>query len=112
MVKRLKNNKGFTLVEILAAMILLGIVAVPLAKTFIDGFRFQARGQVKTEANKVIEYVTERIKNEQYGKKSNTTEPDDEFEPPFNSIFEDELYMFSKGGTTSFSINVVTCLYY
>lgn len=64
--KRKLNNRGVTLVEILAAMVLLSIVAFPLVKTFLDSFKFQARSQIKTEANKVIEYVTEQIKNEKY----------------------------------------------
>lgn len=64
--KRKFNNKGFTLIEILAAMVLLSIVAFPLVKTFLDGFKFQARSQIKTEANKVIEYVAEQLKNESY----------------------------------------------
>lgn len=66
MERRVKNNKGFTIVEILVAMALLGIIAVPLASIFMDTFKFQARSQVKTEANKVIEYVTEQIKKENY----------------------------------------------
>ena len=65
------NNRGFTLIEILAAMVLLSIVAFPLVKTFLDSFKFQARSQIKTEANKVIEYVAEQLKNEEYGNLGN-----------------------------------------
>lgn len=61
-----RGNKGFTLIEIVAAMVILAIVAVPLGKTFIDSFKFQARSQIKTEANKVIEYVAEQLKNGEY----------------------------------------------
>lgn len=61
-----RENKGFTLIEIVAAMVILAIVAVPLGKTFIDSFKYQARSQVKTEANKVIEYVAEQLKNGEY----------------------------------------------
>lgn len=64
--KRKLNNKGFTLIEILAAVALLSIVAFPLVKSFLDSFKFQAKSQIKTEANKVIEYVTEQLKNETY----------------------------------------------
>lgn len=63
-----RGNKGFTLIEIVAAMVILAIVAVPLGKTFIDSFKFQARSQIKTEANKVIEYVAEQLKNGEYEK--------------------------------------------
>ena len=66
MKKGLRSNKGVSLVEVMVAMLLLGVVAVPLVRTFLDGFKFQARSQVKTEANKVIEYVAECLKNEQY----------------------------------------------
>ena len=64
--KKHNSNKGFTLIEIVAAMVILAIVAVPLAKTFMDSFKYQARSQVKTEANKVIEYVAEQLKNGKY----------------------------------------------
>lgn len=66
MKREFRDNSGVSLIEIVAALVLLSIVAFPLAKTFMDGFKFQARGQIKTEANKVIEYVAEQLKNEQY----------------------------------------------
>ncbi len=66
--KIFRENKGFTLIEIVAAMVILAIVAVPLGKTFIDSFKYQARSQIKTEANKVIEYVAEQLKNGKYEK--------------------------------------------
>ena len=37
------DNKGFTLIEIVVAMVILAIVAVPLGKTFMDSFKYQAR---------------------------------------------------------------------
>ena len=90
MERRFRDSKGFTIVEVLAAMILLSIVAVPLARTFIDGFKFKARGQVKTEANKVIEYVTEQLKNENY----------------FDVDFEDSIKKFAKGELASVNTEV------
>lgn len=72
--KIVKENKGFTLIEIVAAMVILAIVAVPLGKTFIDSFKYQARSQIKTEANKVIEYVAEQLKNGKYGELDSSLE--------------------------------------
>lgn len=72
--KIVKGNKGFTLIEIVAAMVILAIVAVPLGKTFIDSFKYQARSQIKTEANKVIEYVAEQLKNGKYGELASSLE--------------------------------------
>lgn len=91
----MKNNKGFTLIEIVAAMVILAIVAVPLAKTFMDSFKYQARSQVKTEANKVIEYVTEQLKNGSYSElKSNLKEQINEWTK-------------SEGNSVTFDVNKV-----
>jgi len=58
-----KSERGFTLMEIVAALFLISLVAVPLAKTFMDSYKFQAKSQLKTEANKVAQYVAEQLKD-------------------------------------------------
>ena len=80
---------------LVAAMVILAIVAVPLAKTFMDSFKYQARSQVKTEANKVIEYVTEQLKNGSYSElKSNLKEQINEWTK-------------SEGNSVTFDVNKV-----
>jgi len=58
----IKSQKGFTLVEIVAALALLGLVAIPLARVFLDSFKFQARSEMKTEVNEVAQFVAEKLK--------------------------------------------------
>lgn len=63
--KLISSKKGMTLVEILFALLLLGIVIVPLGKFFIDSFKFQSRSQKIVQANKTAEYVIETFKSGQ-----------------------------------------------
>jgi len=58
-----KSERGFTLIEIVAALILVLIVGVPLARTFLDSYKFQSKSQLKTEANEVAQYVAEQLKD-------------------------------------------------
>lgn len=57
------SERGFTLVEVVAALVLLAIVGIPLANVFMDSFKTQARGQKKTEVNKVAQFVAEQLKD-------------------------------------------------
>jgi len=57
------SEKGFTLIEVVAALVILAIVAVPLAKTFMDSFKFQTKSQNETEAMKVAQFVAEQLKD-------------------------------------------------
>ena len=73
------SEKGFTLMEIVAALVILGIVAVPLAKTFMDSFKFQAKSQNETEAMKVAQFIAEQLKDGKnyYGMDAETFSVDD-----------------------------------
>lgn len=59
----MKNRRGFTLIEVVMAIAILAIVGVPLMQFFTGAFKFQTRGQEKTEINKVLQYVAENLKN-------------------------------------------------
>ena len=52
-----------TLIEVLLAIALLGIVIVPLSKFFMDSFVYQNRNTRIVKANKVAEYIVETFKN-------------------------------------------------
>lgn len=58
-----RSERGFTLMEIVAALVLLGIVAVPLVRMFVNSFEFQGMTELKSEANEVAQLVAERLKD-------------------------------------------------
>jgi len=58
-----KSEKGFTLIEIIAAVILIAIVAIPLGGLFMNSFKFQARSQQSTTVNEIAQVVAERLKD-------------------------------------------------
>ena len=60
-----KSNKGMTLVEIILALLLLGIVIVPIGRFFIDSFKFQDRNNQIAEINAIASYIVEALKNGQ-----------------------------------------------
>lgn len=61
----LKNNKGFTLVELLIALILVGMSMSAIMFFFITNFRTYNRETddifTQTQANRAIEFLTEKI---------------------------------------------------
>jgi len=57
-----ENNKGFSLVELLVAITVLVIVAVPLLHSFVSAARTNAKARKKMEATTVAENVMEQIK--------------------------------------------------
>jgi prepilin-type N-terminal cleavage/methylation domain-containing protein len=50
--KRVKSNKGMTMVEVVIALAILGLVAVGIMGFFTDSFKFQARSQNLVVAQK------------------------------------------------------------
>lgn len=61
--RKLKNNtKGFSLVELLVAITVLVIVAVPLLHSFVTAAMTNAKAKKKMEATTVAENVLEQIK--------------------------------------------------
>lgn len=83
-----RSERGFTLVEIVAALVLLGIVAIPLAKLFMDSFKFQAKSQSETEAMKVAQFVAEQLKDGKqfYGLENMELTANKVIEIPFTEI--------------------------
>lgn len=58
---RLIKEKGVTIVEIVVAIGLLGIVSTGLIGFFTDSFKFQARSQESSRAQKVAEEIFEEL---------------------------------------------------
>ena len=75
-----KNNKGFTLVEVLIAMTILGIVVVPLLQAFVVSARTNAKAKNLLDATMVAENIMEELKassfNELAGKYQIISEDD------------------------------------
>lgn len=57
-----RDNKGFTLVEVLVALAVLAIVSIPLLSYFTDGLRLNALSSNKQKANQAAQAVMEDFK--------------------------------------------------
>lgn len=56
-----KNHKGFSLVEVIIAMVVLAIIAVPICHAFVTAARTNAKARKQASANAVAENVMEGI---------------------------------------------------
>lgn len=61
--KLVKSKKGMSLIEIIISLAILGIVSTGIITFFTNSFRFQARIQEITKAQKVADAIMEDIKN-------------------------------------------------
>ena len=62
--RRMHDESGFSLVELLVAMVLMGIVGVMLLGAVIQGNRSTARAQERSEAITDLQLVMERLSRE------------------------------------------------
>lgn len=62
--KLIKSTKGMTMVEIIVALSILGIVALGIMGFFTDSFKFQAKSQQVAYAQKLADQNFEYIKNQ------------------------------------------------
>lgn len=60
--KLIKSTKGMTMVEIIVALSILGIVALGIMGFFTDSFKFQSRSQQVAYAQKLAEETFEKLK--------------------------------------------------
>ena len=58
-----RNNKGMSLLEILVAIALLAVVAIPLGRFFIGSVSFQAKNQKLSQDGEVASFIVEQLKN-------------------------------------------------
>lgn len=62
--KKLKtNNKGFTLLEVLVAMVILTVVCVPLLRSFATSAQTNAKAKLQMKSTTAAENVMEKVKN-------------------------------------------------
>lgn len=61
-----KNNRGFTVVELVVSIALLAIIFVPVAGFFTDSFKVQKKSSLKSSITRVGQYVMENFKNKEY----------------------------------------------
>lgn len=62
----MKNNRGFTVVELIVSIALLALILVPVAGFFTNSFRVQTRTSMKTSITRVSQYIMENLKNKNY----------------------------------------------
>ena len=75
-----KLNKGFTLIEVLVAVIILTIISIPIFRALVTSFNTTSKSSMKMNATNAAENVMEDIKAlsvkgiiEKYGKESSVT---------------------------------------
>ena len=60
--KKIKKNKGFTLIEVIVATMIIVVAAIPLLSTFVVSSRLNMKGRIKEQAMTVAENTVESIK--------------------------------------------------
>ena len=60
--KRKLNNRGFSLVEVLVAIVILAIISLPVLSTFSNAARINARARRTENANTAINNIIEEAK--------------------------------------------------
>lgn len=60
---RKQNNAGFTLVEVIIAVIILAIVSIPLIRSFASAAQTSGKAAIKTRATNVAENLMEDLKS-------------------------------------------------
>lgn len=61
-----RDNRGFTLVELVVSLALLALILVPTASFFTNSFKVQSKSSMKTAITRVGQYVMENFKNKDY----------------------------------------------
>jgi len=75
--KHLQNEKGLTLVEILAAIVILAIVLVSFSSFFLQSAKHTKYNNEKLTAVQIAEEVIADVRSEEYDKKIGDLIPDD-----------------------------------
>jgi prepilin-type N-terminal cleavage/methylation domain-containing protein len=70
-----RDEKGFTLIEVMISVVLLGIVTAALASGLITASKVLLRNDVHQTAQNLAEYVLESVKNQPYQEVSNPIYP-------------------------------------
>ena len=61
-----KDNRGFTLVELVVSVALLAIILVPTVGMFTNSFKVQNKSALKTSITRVGQHIIENFKNKDY----------------------------------------------
>lgn len=61
--KKTKNDSGFTLLEVLVAMIILAIMSVPFARAFVTAAQTNSRARIEAKCNNAAENIAESFRN-------------------------------------------------
>lgn len=93
--KRQLNNQGFSLLEVLIAIIILCIVSIPLLRAFVTAAKTNARSKITLKATSVAEDLMEDFKNRSL----------EELEAKYGAVYDETtgIYTFQVTDQTKFS---------
>ena len=87
-----KNNKGFTLLEVLVAMVILTIICVPLLRSMATSAQTNAKAKIQSRCTMASENVMEQIRNMSVEDIYNTCSGLPNFSPVTPSGVEEDIH--------------------
>lgn len=94
MKKRIRNDKGVTILEVVVAVAILVALSIPVGKAIIASSKYQYRARVRENLNMVADSIMENFKA------FSIEEMEERFD---NGTFSDELYGSSMDSSTELS---------
>ncbi len=126
--KLLNNNSGFSLIEMLVAIIMLGIVVVPLLQAFVVSLQINAKTERMDEATVIAQSIAEEIDSKSineivtsnfasgaygslFGENFNFMDVDDKDQPvalEYNNVddyYSDDIFFMTTGADDHFPLS-------
>jgi len=101
--RRIKKEGGFSLIEVLITIFILGVVCITLVSVFIYGFNLLAKTKQTAVVTQVAQFEVERYRNMNFASITPPVPPTSTFQKLFSDDSYDETspyyFMFKKDGS-------------